>query len=89
MMPSRRRWTVGPSERVKRADRLLVWEPPDSWEPLCEFLEVAVPDDPLPHTNDAAAFKEGITCGALAVLNEWWDERERPTTGLHAAPMGR
>ena len=24
-------------------DRLLVWEPADGWEPLCEFLEVAVP----------------------------------------------
>ena len=50
------------NERVKRdvpADRLLVWEPREGWEPLCEFLEVPVPDEPLPNTNDTLAFKEG------------------------------
>jgi Sulfotransferase domain len=78
------------NERVKRdvpADRLLVWEPSEGWEPLCEFLEVPVPDEPLPCTNDTAAFKDGITGGALAVLNEWWDERERPASRLHATAV--
>jgi hypothetical protein len=78
------------NERVKRdvpADRLLVWEPRQGWEPLCEFLEVPVPDDPLPNTNDTAAFKEGIIGGALAVVNEWWEQRERPTSGLHDMPL--
>ena len=77
------------NERVKRdvpADRLLVWEPRDGWEPLCEFLEVGVPDEPLPNVNDTAAFKEGILGGAIAVVNEWWDQRERPSGGLHGAP---
>jgi Sulfotransferase domain len=83
---SMRRW----NERVKRevpADRLLVWEPRDGWEPLCDFLEVPVPAEPLPNANDAAAFKEGVIGGALTVLNHWWEERERPTTGLHAATL--
>lgn len=83
---SMHRW----NERVKReipADRLLVWDPREGWEPLCAFLEVAVPSEPLPNVNDAAGFKEGITGGALAVLNEWWDQRDRPTAGLHAATL--
>jgi Sulfotransferase domain len=78
------------NEQVKHdvpADRLLVWEPRQGWEPLCDFLEVAVPDDAVPRSNDTAAFKEGIIGGALAVLNEWWDQRERPASGLHAAAL--
>ena len=78
------------NERVKRdvpADRLLVWEPREGWGPLCEFLRVAIPDDPLPNVNDTAAFKEGILGGAIAVVNEWWDRRERPATGLHTAAL--
>ncbi len=78
------------NERVKQdvpADRLLVWEPREGWGPLCEFLEVAVPDEPLPNVNDTAAFKEGILGGAIAVVNEWWDQRDRPATGLHAAAL--
>jgi Sulfotransferase domain len=69
------------------ADRLLVWHPADGWDPLCEFLEVPVPDGPVPHTNDTAGFKEGINGGNLAVLNAWWDKRERPSSGLHGAPL--
>ncbi len=83
---SMERWT----DRV-RADiapeRLLVWEPADGWEPLCEFLEVAVPDGPVPRVNDTAAFSEGILGGSLAVINAWWDQRERPSSGLHGAPL--
>jgi Sulfotransferase domain len=78
------------NDRVKRevpADRLLVWEPRDGWEPLCEFLEVAVPDEPVPNTNDTAAFREGITGGAIAVVNAWWDQRERPSASLHGAAL--
>jgi hypothetical protein len=78
------------NERVKRdvpSDLLLVWEPQEGWEPLCEFLEVPVPDEPLPNTNDTLAFKEGILGGAIGVVNEWWEQRERPTAGLHAASL--
>jgi Sulfotransferase domain len=83
---SMQRW----NERVKSevpADRLLVWEPRDGWGPLCDFLEVGAPAEPLPNVNDMAAFKEGIIGGALTVLNAWWDQRNRPTAGLHAAAL--
>jgi hypothetical protein len=78
------------NDRVKAdvpADRLLVWEPREGWDPLCEFLEVSVPDEPLPSVNDTAAFKEGIIGGAIGVVNAWWDKRERPSSGLHAAAL--
>jgi hypothetical protein len=39
-------------------DRLLVYEVKQGWEPLCDFLEVHVPDEPFPRLNDAEAFKE-------------------------------
>ena len=69
------------------AERLLVWDPRDGWEPLCEFLEVDVPTEPLPRLNDTQSFREGIIGGALDTLNEWWDARERPLTGLHGAAL--
>jgi len=68
-------------------DRLLVWDLQEGWEPLCEFLEVDVPGDPLPHLNETMSFREGIISGGLAVVNEWWDQREKPETGLHGAPV--
>jgi hypothetical protein len=69
-------------------ERLLVWNPSDGWESLCAFLEVAEPAEPVPHLNDTQSFREGIIGGALDVLNEWWDARERPTSGLHGAALG-
>jgi hypothetical protein len=41
------------------ADRLLVFEASDGWEPLCAFLGVAVPDTPFPMENSRAAFQAG------------------------------
>lgn len=32
-------------------ERLLEWSVQDGWEPLCEFLEKEVPDEPFPHVN--------------------------------------
>jgi len=69
------------------AERLLVWDPAEGWEPLCDFLEVEVPADPLPRLNDTMSFREGIIGGALGVVNGWWEERERPTSGLHGAAL--
>jgi Sulfotransferase domain len=53
------------------ADRLLEWSPADGWEPLCKFLEVPVPQAPVPHVNDTAAFSGRIIDGSLGVLNAW------------------
>jgi Sulfotransferase domain len=69
------------------AERLLVWDLSEGWEPLCDFLEVDVPADPLPRLNDTVSFREGIIGEAIGVVNEWWDERERPTSGLHGAAL--
>jgi hypothetical protein len=47
------------NEAVKRtipADRLLVYQVKDGWEPLCAFLGVPVPAGPFPRTNDRAEF---------------------------------
>jgi len=68
-------------------ERLLVWNPADGYEPLCEFLEVAVPDGPVPQINDTQAFIEGIVGGGIAALNAWWDARERPDHSLHGARL--
>nr|WP_062339640.1 sulfotransferase family protein [Herbidospora sakaeratensis] len=38
------------------ADRLLVFECEEGWEPLCRFLGVPVPDVPFPQANERAAF---------------------------------
>ncbi|MEU1720324.1 sulfotransferase family protein [Nonomuraea sp. NPDC005692] len=39
-------------------DRLLVFEVAQGWQPLCDFLDVPVPDEPFPRTNDAAGFDQ-------------------------------
>jgi hypothetical protein len=59
------------------ADRLLVWDAREGWEPLCQFLGVDVPPMPLPHVNDTKTFKERVTEMSLGTLDGWW-ERERP-----------
>ena len=61
------------------ADRLLVWHVGEGWAPLCEFLEVDVPDEPLPHANDRATFLGRVMDGALAALTAW-REREAAHT---------
>jgi hypothetical protein len=39
-------------------ERLLIWQPGDGWEPLCERLGVAVPDEAPAHANTRADFRE-------------------------------
>ncbi len=80
------RWNASVKSTVP-ADRLLVWNPSEGWEPVCEFLELPAPAEPLPRLNDTPSFKEGIIGGALDVVNEWWDARERPASGLHGAAL--
>jgi hypothetical protein len=40
------------------ADKLLVYDVRDGWGPLCKFLGVEEPKDPLPHLNKKENFKE-------------------------------
>lgn len=56
------------NEEVKRlvpADRLLVFEVRQGWEPLCEFLGVPVPDVSFPRANDAATFRKRVLAGTV------------------------
>ena len=50
---------VAHSESVRSvipADQLLVYEVREGWEPLCDFLQVPVPDEPFPRTNRREEF---------------------------------
>jgi len=48
------------------ADRLLVFEVTQGWEPLCQFLEVPVPQDtPFPRLNDRETFQNRLKSGNL------------------------
>ena len=43
------------------ADRLLCYQPGDGWEPLCEFLDLPVPDAPYPRVNSTEDFRASLT----------------------------
>src|SRR5918997_574131 len=59
------------------SERLLVWWPTDGWEPLCEFLEVPVPDVPIPNVNDTENFQKNLIMGpAIQAINAWWEENK-------------
>ncbi len=53
-------------EAAVPADRLLVYEIGEGWEPLCDFLDVPVPDGPMPHLNDTESFRAMFGMPALA-----------------------
>jgi hypothetical protein len=57
-------------EEVKKtvpAERLLVYQVKEGWKPLCDFLNVPVPDRPFPHINERKSFISLIRW--LKVLN--------------------
>jgi hypothetical protein len=62
------------------AERLLVWKVTDGWEPLCRFLEVDVPSEPMPHVNDRETFLGRVTDGAIATLQAWRQEQMAAAT---------
>lgn len=52
---------INHNEAVQRdipAERLLVYEVQQGWEPLCDFLEKPVPDTPFPHANKREDFRQ-------------------------------
>ena len=73
------RWTEEVKANVP-ADRLLVWDVTQGWEPLCEFLELPVPSDPFPNVNDSKEFVERMADGALAKLQEWRNSGDLSST---------
>jgi hypothetical protein len=78
MAAGMKRWNEEVIDTVP-SERLLVWWPTDGWEPLCEFLEVPVPDGPVPNVNDTENFQKNlIMAPAIAAVNAWWDENHGP-----------
>jgi hypothetical protein len=70
-------------EQVKSdvpSDRLLVWSVTEGWDPLCEFLEVPVPDEPFPRVNDTAGFVDRLTDNSLRVVQQWRAEHPAATS---------
>jgi hypothetical protein len=59
------------------SDRLLVWQPSDGWEPLCEFLGVDVPDVPVPHLNDSREFIQRIVDASLLTLQAYQAQQQQ------------
>ncbi len=45
------------------ADRLLVYHVADGWEPLCHFLGVPVPGEPIPKVNSREEFAAMVAAG--------------------------
>lgn len=59
------------TEAVKAAipaERLLIYEAGQGWEPICDFLGVPVPAEPYPSENDRAAFQARMAAGAQSPL---------------------
>lgn len=63
------------------AERLLVWSAEDGWDPLCEFLEVPVPDQPFPQINDSGHFAEWMIAPALQKIEEYRAAESRQLEG--------
>lgn len=54
-----RRWNEAVIAEVP-ADKLLVFQAKDGWQPLCEFLGVPVPPEPYPRVNSREDISERI-----------------------------
>ena len=49
------------------SEKLLVFEVKDGWKPLCEFLDVPVPNAPFPWDNDTASIQK--QCKKIRILS--------------------
>ena len=56
-------------------ERVLEFSPNDGWESLCNFLDVAVPDQPYPNVNSSAEFKR-----------RWAEREEKSQSGGSEEP---
>ena len=55
-------------EEVKNTvpeEKLLIFSVKEGWEPLCKFLDLPIPDQPFPRTNDTNFIKSLIQSGKL------------------------
>jgi hypothetical protein len=64
----------------------------EGWEPLAEFLGVAVPEEPFPHLNDSKMFAERVVDGTIHTLEQWRaetpDVTAAATTSSGRSPSG-
>ncbi|HUA10532.1 MAG TPA: sulfotransferase [Solirubrobacteraceae bacterium] len=67
------------------AERLLVWDVREGWEPLCAFLELPVPEVELPHINDRAEFIGRIADGTIEALQRWRADATAAQDGVESA----
>ena len=51
-------------QRLVPADRLLVYQVAEGWEPLCRFLNRPLPEEPFPRLNTTTEFQKRFGRGA-------------------------
>ncbi|RMF82455.1 MAG: sulfotransferase family protein [Chloroflexi bacterium] len=56
------RWNDEVQQTVP-AERLLVYQVQEGWQPLCDFLDVPAPDEPFPRSNTRETFKQHVREG--------------------------
>lgn len=44
-------------------EKLLIFNVKEGWKPLCEFLDLPIPNQPFPRTNDTAAMQGNVFRG--------------------------
>jgi hypothetical protein len=52
-------------------EKLLVYDVREGWDPLCEFLEIPVPDASYPNLNDSQSMK-ALYFGMMAFGLFYW-----------------
>ena len=88
MAEAMERWNQAVIDTVPE-ERLLVWNPKDGWEPLCEFVEVPVPEAPLPNVNDTENFQKNLIMRpAIDAINAWWEENQGGEDAADKRPAG-
>ncbi len=72
------------------SDRLLVWNPADGWEPLCELLDLPVPSEPVPNVNDTENFQKNLMMRpAIEAINAWWEQNGGPEDKVPERPAAQ
>ena len=51
---------VSEVKRTVPPERLLIFNVKEGWNPLCKFLDLPVPNQPFPNTNDSKMIKKGF-----------------------------
>ena len=50
-------WVAEVKETVPK-EKLLIFNVKEGWKPLCDFLDVPIPDQPFPNINDSKEQKD-------------------------------